>query len=215
MTEILSVDPSTNYRDAVRRACEVVRDGGIIAYPTETFYGLGVNVYDERALVRLAREKGRGEEKPFPVIVANINMVITVAEEIPELAHHLMDEFWPGPLTLLLPAKNGLSAEVAGKDVKIGVRISSHPLATSIVQELGIPLTATSANPAGGKSPVFAGEVQEAFSDRIELILDMGKLPGRKASTVLDMTVSPPEFLREGECDVKRVQHVIQRYEGV
>jgi len=158
--------------------------------------------------------KGRERGKPFSVIVADIDMALSLTEGVSDLALKLMDEFWPGPLTLLVPARKDLSVLVAGEKGKIGMRVSSHPLAAEIVKELATALTATSANRAGGKSPVRVEDVMEDFAGRVDLILDGGELSGQYGSTVLDVTVSPPEFVREGECDVQKVQQVIQHYGG-
>lgn len=185
----------------VSELIEFLRKGGIIIYPTETLYGIGVK-YDNRALLQRVFElKRRPAEKVFPLIV-NLNHLDMVAKSIPEVAKKLMEQYWPGPLTLLLPAKEELPNQIVSNN-KIAVRMPGESFALRLIKKSPFPITATSANiseapPASEPAKVFEyfGEVNENL-----LLIDGGKLPG-KPSTIIDTTVSPPLLVRAGAIEI-------------
>ena len=196
-TRVLRVG-SEAAEDAVRAAAAVLRAHGLVAFPTETFYGLGARALDAVALARLRDAKGRPDGKPLLVLVDSVAMVSAVAEEIPPVARELMARHWPGALTLVLRARPSVPAEVTAGTGTIGVRLSAHPLACRLVAALGEPVTAPSANVSGQPPPTTAAAVLAQLDGRIDLVLDGGATPGGLASTVLDATVEPPRVLREG-----------------
>lgn len=179
------------------RALEALRAGGAVVYPTETLYGLGVDATDDEALQRLVRLKGREPGKPVSVLVSDTAMLERVAASISPAAERLMRRFWPGALTLVLPAAPHLSDVLTGGTGTIGVRHSSHPLATALVAALARPLTTPSANPAGAPPPRTIDVARSYFGDGVDVYVDAGELPGGVGSTVVDPSPTP-RILREG-----------------
>lgn len=180
------------------RALEALRRGEVIVFPTETFYGLGADALDPGAVERVVRLKGRQPESPIAVIVADVAMLKEIVTDVSPVAARLTEIFWPGPLTLVLPARAGLPGPLLNRDGGIGVRVSSHPLAASLVRELGRPLTATSANPTGKEPARTVQEARSYFSDRLEFFLDGGRLEGREGSTVAGVARDQLKIIREG-----------------
>jgi L-threonylcarbamoyladenylate synthase len=204
MTRVVVVDARAPGAVAVADAAAVLRRGEIVAFPTETFYGLGAAALDAAAVRRIVAVKGRPETKPILVLVDSVAMVDTVALEMPPRARALMAEHWPGPLTLVLRARPQVPTEVTAGSGTVGVRLSAHPVARALVGALGQPVTAPSANPSGGPAPTTAGEVLGHFRGRIALVLDAGPTAGGAPSTVLDVTVEPPRLVRAGAVQVTR-----------
>jgi L-threonylcarbamoyladenylate synthase len=194
----LVVDASRPDPAALEAAARVLREGGLVAFPTETFYGLGAHALQERAVARVFRAKGRPADKPLLVLVASLAMVEQVARQVPDRARRLMARHWPGPLTLVLPARAELPAALTAGTGTIGVRLSGHPVARALVHAVGAPVTAPSANLHDGAPPRTAADVLRAVGERIDLVLDGGPTPGGPPSTVLDVTAVPPALLRPG-----------------
>ena len=173
--------------------------GQAIGFPTETFYGLGADALSARAVGRVVRLKGRPADSPIPVIVADQRMLLCIVTAIPPLAQSLIDQFWPGPLTLVLPGSPGLPKPLLNRRGGVGVRVSSHPLAQRVVSEFGRPITATSANLSGENAARTAQEVRAYFGASLPIILDGGALRGKKGSTVLEVDKDQIRLIREGE----------------
>lgn len=195
MVETLIIDSP----HALNKVKETLVRGRVIAYPTETFYGLGVDAFNEDAIKRVFDLKGREEGKPIPILVKDREMLLEVVEAIPPLAEDLIKGFWPGPLTIVFKARPILPAILTGGTGKVGVRVSSNPIAQRIVEAFGKPLTTTSANPSGQMPATTVQEVADYFGGRIDLIIDGGPLPGRLGSTVVDVTGEGLVIMREGE----------------
>ncbi len=187
--------------DPLDPAITAFRAGRIIAYPTETFYGLCVNPFDEDAIKRLFALKGRECKNPVAVIVGDLEMLNMLTDNIPHVAERLIKKFWPGPLTILFKAKGIIPSELIAGTGKIGVRISSNPVAQRLMHAINSPITATSANPAGRPPACTTKEVIDYFNGDIDVLIDGGKLVGKKGSTIVDATEYPPKILREGEID--------------
>jgi len=198
MTRCLPIDPRNPAPPFLARAAEVLRQGGILAYPTETLYGLGVDPFNLEALERLYCLKGRPASLPLSLLVRDPEMLRTVVLEIPPGALRILQAFLPGPLTAVLPAARRLPDRLTGGSGKIGVRISSHPLAARLFAVHPFPFTTTSANPTGRPGARNAREVQAYFPEGLDCILDGGPAPGGIGSTVVDLTAEPPVILREG-----------------
>lgn len=194
---------------AVSRAAEVVRAGGLVAYPTESFYGLGADAANEKAVERLYRTKKREPSLPILLLIASTDDISVYAERVPEAAWMLAEAFWPGGLTLVFRAAPSVSAMVTAGTGKIGLRVSSHPVASALVRASGAPVTATSANISGAPSCRTAKAVLRQFGRALDLILDGGKTPGRSSSTVLDVTTDPPLILREGLVTRRQLEGII------
>jgi L-threonylcarbamoyladenylate synthase len=183
---------------AVSDALAALTAGETIVYPTETFYALGVDALYAQAVERLFAIKGREPGKPVALIAADTAMAFALAREVPTAAHVLAEAFWPGPLTLVLPARDGIPAALIGDDGGVGVRVSSHPLARALAAALGGPLTATSANLAGEPPAVEPAAVHRALGDKIKVFLEDGRLAGGAPSTVVAVDRTGIRVLRPG-----------------
>ena len=202
MTRLVAVDRDAPSAAAVEEAAAVLRADGLIAFPTETFYGLGAAALRPAAVRRIFEVKGRPEGKPLLVLVDSIAMAERLAISVPPRARALMDRHWPGPLTLVLRARPEVPTEITAGSGTIGVRLSAHAVARALVTALGGPVTAPSANLSGRPAPTTAAEVAAAFGDALPLVLDGGATPGGQPSTVLDVTVDPPRLIRAGVVEV-------------
>jgi L-threonylcarbamoyladenylate synthase len=187
-------------------ALAALKRGAVIVFPTETFYGLGADALNVDAVEGVVSLKGRNPDSPIAVIIADEEMLPQIASEISPVAQKLIRRFWPGPLTLVLPAKPGLPAALLNRDGKIGVRVSSHPLAARLSRELGRPLTATSANPSGKEPARTIEQARDYFGDRIEIFLDAGALAGKSGSTVAEVNGDQIKIIREGEISSKELE---------
>ena len=197
-TEVVRVDPAAPDQRVLDEAARVLGRGGLVAFPTETFYGLGAAALDRRAVRRVFEVKGRPASMPLLVLVDSEAMVGRVALEIPARARALMTRHWPGALTLVLRASAGLPAELTAGTGTVGVRLPAHATARALVRALGAPVTAPSANPTGAEPPTTAGAVLAHFGDALDLVLDGGPTAGGAPSTVVDVTVDPPRVIRQG-----------------
>jgi L-threonylcarbamoyladenylate synthase len=201
-TEVVRVDPVAPDERVLDEAARVLGRGGLVAFPTETFYGLGAAALDRRAVRRVFEVKGRPASMPLLVLVDSEAMVGRVAPEIPARARELITRHWPGALTLVLRASAGLPAELTAGTGTVGVRLPAHATARALVRALGAPVTAPSANPTGAEPPTTAAAVLGHFGDALDLVLDGGPTPGGAPSTVVDVTVDPPRVIRQGAVTV-------------
>ena len=186
-----------------------LRTGGVLALPTETFYALAVNPFDPSALTRLFTLKGRPLGKPVLVLIAGSEMLFQVARGVPAAASRLMARFWPGPLTLIFPARPDLPPGLTGGTGAIGLRQPRQVQVCRLLTALGLPLTGTSANRAGKEPLTTAAEVARVFGNGVDLILDAGPCPGGLPSTIVDLTVSPPRLVRAGAIVPAVIQEVL------
>ncbi len=198
MREVLKIDRQRPDESLIAEASSILRAGGVVAYPTETFYGLGADGQIEDAIKKIFLIKGRNFKNPISVIIGNANDVRGLVEEIPEFALHLMEKFWPGALTIIFKASPDVSPLLTAGTGKIGIRLSSHPVATALANKLGHPITATSANLSGKHECTSADEVIQGIGDQIDAVMDGGQTPGGSGSTIIDVTTDPPVILREG-----------------
>jgi L-threonylcarbamoyladenylate synthase len=203
MTEVVHIDPAQPAAHLIHKAAAVIRNGGIIIYPTETLYGLGANPFDLAAVERLYKLKGREAGKPIPFLIKDQEMLDTLVADVPPIGRQLMEQYWPGPLTLIFRAKEGLPPPVRGEAGTIGVRISAHPIARLIVEAIAVPLTSTSANPAGEQDLSDAQSIADILGDQVDLVIDGGKVAGQ-GSTVVDLTTTPPTVVRPGMIEISR-----------
>jgi len=187
-----------NFAEVIQDAAQVILSGGVVAVPTESFYGLAVHALNEKAIERLFAVKGRREDNPVLILIDSKESLDTYAKGVPDRARKLMERFWPGGLTLVFFAQPLLPQSLTAGTGKIGIRLSSHPLPRVLAGAVGAAITGTSANRSGQPSCTTAEEVMEAVGGDIDLILDGGRTPGGKGSTVLDVTLDPPVILREG-----------------
>jgi L-threonylcarbamoyladenylate synthase len=214
MTLCLKIDPGKPDAEKLAEAVRILREGGVVAFPTETFYGLGADARNEAAVEKIFRIKGRNFRNPLPVIVADEGELIPLVEEIPAAATILMQTFWPGPLTLIFRAAPSVSSRLTGGTGKIGIRVSSHPVARFLAAGLAGPLTATSANPSGGPECSSADAVIRVLEDLPEAVIDGGETRGGAGSTILDVTLFPPRILREGAIPRNLILNALPPTEG-
>ena len=208
-TIIIRVDSTAPDAAAIRQAAATLLDGGLVAFPTETVYGLGANALDAAAVQRIFVAKGRPASDPLIVHIAALDQLDSVAEDVPALAYTLAQAFWPGPLTLVLKRRRVIPASVsAGRDT-VAVRIPDHAVPLALTRAAGVPIAAPSANMFTRPSPTTAAHVLEDLGGRIDLLLDGGPTPIGIESTVLDLTSAQPTLLRPGGVSIEALrQHI-------
>ena len=199
--------PSVDIEEQVERGVAILRRGGVVAFPTDTVYGLGVSAHNEPAVKRLYRLKQRPEARPLPVLVADMVQMAEVAGILPPVARKLADSFLPGALTLVLPRSARVPDVITGGKT-VAVRIPAHPVAIALIRGLGSPIVGTSANLSGRPSALTAEEVYSQFGDRLGLVIDGGRCPGGRESTIVDVTGAKPRVLREGAISRQQLEQV-------
>jgi len=192
--------------EAIAVAARILAGGGLVAFPTDTVYGVGTHAFQPDAVERIYAAKIRPRDKAIPILLARVGDLSLVTEGITEAARLLAEKFWPGGLTLVLPKKANVPDVVSAGGPTVAVRVPDHPVPLALIAALGAPLAATSANLSGRPSPVTAQEVETELGGRIELILDGGRCPGGVPSTVLDLTTDPPTILRAGAIAVEKIK---------
>ena len=183
---------------SIMEVVRIMKEGGVIAYPTETFYGLGADIRNAQALEKIYTIKGRDFDKPISIIIGSREDLTTFARDITPAAESLMDRFWPGGITLLFNASQDVPGKLTAKTGKIGIRLSSNPVATLLAQNLSGAITATSANRSGQEECVSIEEVLDCIGKSLDVVIDGGRTPGGAGSTIVDTTVDPPVIVREG-----------------
>lgn len=210
MPEVLKIDPENPDPSIIKAAVQILREGGVIAYPTETFYGLGADGFKDNAIEKIFLIKGRHKKSPIPVIIGEMNDLRDLVREIPEGASRLMNTFWPGALTLVFAASRNIQPRLTAGTGKLGIRISSHPIATALAKAHGHPITSTSANLSGARECTSAEEVITCMGERIDAVIDGGLTPGGSGSTIVDITAHPPVILREGVIPASLIFHALE-----
>ena len=190
-------DAGTLSDGALEQILSFLREGGVIAFPTDTSYGLGADPFNDAAVRQIFAIKGRPETKPILLLVNSMEMAGRVAA-LSDRATALAERFWPGPLTMILPARENVPSVVTAGTGTVGIRWGDAPFAQRLIGAFDRPITATSANRAGMPSTITASEVRKQLGDSIEMIIDGGTLPSRGGSTLLDLTAIPARLLREG-----------------
>jgi L-threonylcarbamoyladenylate synthase len=209
VTDVLRVDPTRPDREAIARAAERLRAGGLVAFPTETVYGLGAHALDRGAVQRLFAAKGRPAHDPVIVHVDTIERIDQLVTEVPDAALTLAARFWPGPLTLVMRRSSQVPDEVtAGLDT-VAIRVPAHPVAATLLMAAAIPVAAPSANLFSRPSPTQASHVLEDLHGRIDLILDGGATMLGIESTVLDLSADTPTILRPGATTIEMLREVV------
>jgi len=193
--------------DAISKALDVLRAGGLVAFPTDTVYGVGTLAFDAGAVESIYTAKDRPVEKAIPILLGGPEDLDKVTTEIPLMAAKLSVRFWPGPLTLVIPKHPNLPDVVSAMPT-VGVRVPDHPIARTLLTAAG-PMAVTSANISGQDSPKTAEEVSRQLNGRISLILDEGETPGGVPSTVVNCLGAEPVILREGPVTLKDIQLVL------
>jgi len=209
MTNFLKVDPQSPQRDAIEQAAGILRAGGLVAFPTETVYGLGAHALDAVAVRKIFTAKERPDWDPLIVHVNSIEMARSLAKSLPHAFDGLTKRFWPGPLTLVVEKAARVPDEVTTRRPTVALRMPRHPVAAALLMAAQLPIAAPSANRFGRPSPTRAEHVVEDLNGRIDLVLDAGPTPMGVESTVLDLTHSPPAILRPGGVSREQLESVL------
>ncbi|HIC91602.1 MAG TPA: threonylcarbamoyl-AMP synthase [Syntrophaceae bacterium] len=211
---IEKIDSSKPDQPLIFKAAQIITAGGIVAYPTETFYGLGVDAFNVHAIERIYYIKKRDPSKPILVIIENQRYLKELVSDVPPSARKLIKRFWPGPLTIIFKASPKVPAILTGNTGTIGMRISNHPVALELVRAVGRPITATSANISGQLGLVNALDVFKTFKHQLDLILDGGVTQGKKGTTIVNIALDPPRIVREGVISSKEIQQYLVSSKG-
>jgi L-threonylcarbamoyladenylate synthase len=195
--------PTENH-ESIDTTITLIRDGEIIAYPTDTVYGLGCDPFQASGIIKLFEAKGRDSNKAIAVLIGSIEQAKLITDHMTDMAFRLCEKFWPGGLTVIVPRKNSLPELISNTD-RIGIRMPNHPVALRILQEYG-PLATTSANLSGKPNTRTAQEVYSQLESRIPLIMDGGECPGGVPSTVVDCSEDEPIILREGPISEQEIR---------
>ena len=194
-------------------AAQILKDGGLVAIPTETVYGLAANAYNGDAVTRVYEAKGRPTDNPMIVHISSIDEIHPLVTDFPESARALADAFWPGPLTMILPKSDLVPREVAPRLETVAVRMPSHPIARKIIELAGCPLAAPSANSSGSPSPTTAQHVLHDLDGKINAVVDGGECDVGIESTVITLATNPPRLLRPGGITVEQLEGVLGHVE--
>jgi L-threonylcarbamoyladenylate synthase len=205
----LFVNPTAPDAERVREAADTLRGGGLVAFPTETVYGLGANALDAAAVERVFAAKGRPATNPLIVHVGDVEQASSLAAGWPPVAEKLAARFWPGPLTLVVTRRPEVPSAVTASGPTVAVRVPAHPVALALLKSVNLPIAAPSANRSGELSPTTAAHVRTSLGDRIDVLLDGGACPGGLESTVVDVTGEGVRLLRPGLISVAQLEAVV------
>ncbi len=200
----------TEDREAPRRAVRLIREGGLVAYPTDTLYGVGCNAHDAAAVLRIFNIKRRPRSEPLPILIDNQEQLGDLVAAVPDVAGRLMQRFWPGALTLILRKGRHVSAIVTAGGENLAVRLPDHPIPRSLIRLAGMPIIGTSANIHGSASPATAQHVAFELGDQVDLILDGGRTRHGRESTVVDVTQDAPRVVREGAIPRETIEEALR-----
>lgn len=198
-----------NGEDEIKEAARILRRGGLLGIPTETVYGLGANALDEEAVGHIFQAKGRPQDNPLILHVPDAGWLERYCREVPEVAYLLAEKFWPGPLTMILPGKDIVPRRTTGGLSTVGVRCPDHAVTRAIIREAGVPVAAPSGNTSGRPSPTSASDMLEDMDGKIDGIVDGGACRVGVESTIIDLTVSPPQLLRPGGLPLEELRQVL------
>ncbi|NJD68108.1 MAG: threonylcarbamoyl-AMP synthase [Candidatus Methylomirabilota bacterium] len=193
-----TVSPEAPSEALIERGATALRHGSLVAFPTDTLYALGADASNPRAIEQIFVAKGRSFNNPIPLLVADVAMATRLAGTFPEAAARLAERYWPGPLTLVVPAPPTICPLLTAGTGRIGLRAPDAAVALALIRHFGGAITGTSANRSGGREPLDADEVLRQLGNRVEVVLDGGPAAGGSPSTVIDVTISPPVVLRSG-----------------
>lgn len=201
-------DLSTLLKKQAAEAVSILKSGGVISFPTDTVYSLGCDYRDGEAVARLYEVKGRPLRKALPLLIGSIDQIDEIALVVPEVARQLAARFWPGALTLVLKKQKSVPDFITAGECTVAVRVPAHPVPLAMVKGLGAPIVGTSANLSGQPSALTASAVSASLGNRVDMVIDGGRAPGGKESTIVDVSTEPPVILRVGaisRSELKRV----------
>ena len=199
---------SLGIQKQIEISISILKQGGLVAYPTDTVYGLGAGVNIPQAVERVYRVKERPLDMALPLLLADILQISEVAEPVPPIAWILASKFLPGALTMVLPKSKSIPDNITAGGNTVAIRIPAHPVPVALVRGLGMPIVGTSANLSGKPSALTADEVYSQFGDKVDLVIDGGRCLGGRESTIIDITGEVPEILREGAISREKLRQV-------
>lgn len=208
-TIVHKIDQNQIDRKIIQEAGAVIASGGLVAFPTETVYGLGADALDAEASSKIYAAKGRPSDNPLIVHIADLDALERIGREVPDIAYRLAEQFWPGPLTMILKKSESVPLQTTGGLNTVAVRMPSHPVAKELIQASGTYIAAPSANRSGRPSPTKASHVLEDLDGKIDMILDSGKVGIGIESTIIDLTEEVPSILRPGYITQEKFEAVI------
>lgn len=198
--------------EKLKEAAYVIKSGGVVVFPTETVYGIGVNAYSESAVKKLYEIKNRSYNKPISLLISNFNMINDVAKDITKLEYALINEFFPGPLTVILKKKDIVPDIVTSNGDTVGVRMSTNKIALRLIEYAGVPIATTSCNISGEESKVELADIIEVFDNKVDYYIDGGKSKMGIGSTVIKIVDNSPKILREGVISKEEIIEVCNKY---
>ncbi|MCX6730081.1 MAG: L-threonylcarbamoyladenylate synthase [Candidatus Portnoybacteria bacterium] len=213
MTKILKISTKKPEANKIKQAANIIKNGGLVAFPTETVYGLGGNIFDKKALKKIYITKGRPYDNPLIVHIANLKDLSVLAKQIPKSALKLAKNFWPGPLTIILKKKNEISKIATAGLNTIAIRMPDNKIALELIIASDVPIAAPSANMFTKPSPTLAKHVLEDFKNKIPLIIDGGQTQIGLESTVIDLTSKIPTILRPGKITIEDLKKILGKVE--
>ena len=211
--EVVAMDAEHLDMEAIQKAGKILKEGGLVAFPTETVYGLGGNALDPKASMKIYAAKGRPSDNPLIVHIADIDDLAKITTEIPKGARILAEKYWPGPLTMILPKADIVPKSTTGGLDTVAIRMPSHPIAKELIRQSGVYIAAPSANLSGRPSPTKAEHVIEDLSGRIDMIIDGGEVGIGLESTIVDLTGDVPMVLRPGYITLEMLREVLGNVE--
>ena len=208
-TKLIKIDADDPNKEDMREAAEIIRSGGLVAFPTETVYGLGANALDPEASKRIYAAKGRPSDNPLIVHICRFEELLSIAKEVPPQAEKLADAFWPGPLTMIVWKNEKVPYETTGGMDTVAIRMPNHPVALALIDESGCMIAAPSANTSGRPSPTKAEHVIEDMDGKIEMIIDGGAVGIGVESTIVDVSGEIPTLLRPGAITIEMLRETL------
>jgi L-threonylcarbamoyladenylate synthase len=205
-TNVISIASHIIENDKIREIVKVLRRDGVIVYPTESFYGLGVNGYSSKAVKKVYVLKKRPPLKPLSVVISDFDMLQQIISGDASFFRKLLSDLWPGPLTVIFKASSAVPDELCGREGTVGVRLTKHPWVRNLVRQAGFPITATSANISGENPISDPAEAKELFRGKVDLFVDGGATQGLLPSTVVDFSRGKPRLIREGALPFTRLK---------
>ena len=197
-TEVIQINPESPTSDVINSAANLIRNGELVGFPTDTLYGIGCDAFNLKATEKLFLLKERPFSKPINLLISELNQIKSIVPLITQTAKKLISEFWPGALTIIFPKKKGILENISGGLESIGVRMPNYIITLQLIKQVNMPIAATSANLSGHTSSTTVEEVIDHFQNKIPLIIDGGKTPLELGSTIVDITEDTPKILREG-----------------
>jgi len=209
--KIIKINPDGPEREKIKEVIEVLKKGGVIIFPTDTVYGMGAEARDKQAINKVYQIKNRPKDKPLILFIEKKEKILNLVQKIPFSAQKLINDFWPGPLTLIFKAAISTPSNVISKEGKVGIRLPAHKIPCAIIKESQILLATTSANISGQPSSLKVEEINENLKKRMDLIIDGGETLLGEESTVVDVTFSPPLLIREGWLSKEKIRETLKR----